>query len=256
MQHFKNKFVLGLVTLAMPFMVSAQTVTLPVPAHVSPVDNAALTSSNFTSAVWQTVTSGTAALSYYYEAAYSAVTNLDGGFSSPLFTSPQLFVPTVSTTGMPDGTYLWHVRSADTNGNKSSWSAPWKVTIDNVAPGAPGVPVVISAIPPVASGTTPAPSTTGITLATVASHSTATDCWMIISGKVYSVGSYAAMHPGGKMAVTNLCGQDATTGFNTRGGSGSHSNSAKTTLGTYYVGDLVTTTTTPTPNPLCDDWLQ
>lgn len=244
MKHIKNTLALSLLFAFTPLLVSAQTVTLPVPTHVSPVDNAALSSTNFTSVVWNAVNSGTTALSYYYEAAYASLTNLDGGFTSPLFTSGLLSVPTVSTTGMPDGTYFWHVRSADTSGNKSTWSAPWKVTIDNTAPTAPGTPTVLSSVPPVAAGTSPAPAS-GITAATVATHATASDCWIIVSGKVYSVASYVNMHPGGKTVITNLCGQDATSGFNTRGGTGSHSNSAKTTLGTYYVGDLTTATVPP-----------
>ena len=68
--------------------------------------------------------------------------------------------------------------------------------------------------------------------------SSTNDCWIIVSGKVYSVGSYVSMHPGGRSTITNLCGRDATTGFNTRGGEGKHSSSAWSLLNQYLVGHL------------------
>jgi cytochrome b involved in lipid metabolism len=96
---------------------------------------------------------------------------------------------------------------------------------------------------------TPTPTGSSYTAAQVAAHGTQADCWIIVSGKVYSVSSYIGMHPGGSMAITNVCGKDATTAFNTRGGTGSHSTSAKNTLNGLLIGTLVTSVPTPTPTP-------
>lgn len=86
--------------------------------------------------------------------------------------------------------------------------------------------------------TTKAPSGTVLTKTLVASHATQSDCWIIVSGKVYSVSSYIAMHPGGRSAIVNVCGKDATTSFTTRGGTGEHSSSAWSLLGQFLVGTL------------------
>jgi cytochrome b involved in lipid metabolism len=83
-----------------------------------------------------------------------------------------------------------------------------------------------------------APSGTKLTSAVVAGHATAADCWIIVSGKVYSVSGYIPMHPGGKSTIVNVCGKDATTVFKNRGGTGEHSDSAWTMLGQFIVGAM------------------
>lgn len=80
------------------------------------------------------------------------------------------------------------------------------------------------------------------TLADVALHNTASNCWMIINGKVYNVTAYIPQHPGGS-AIVAFCGQDATQAF---GGVSAHQ-FATTVLPSYYIGDLVVATPTPTP---------
>ena len=77
-----------------------------------------------------------------------------------------------------------------------------------------------------------------MTNAIVAKHASEKDCWIIVSGKVYSVASYISLHPGGRTAITNVCGTDATVAFTTQGGSGKHSKTAEATLGTFFVGSL------------------
>lgn len=77
-----------------------------------------------------------------------------------------------------------------------------------------------------------------LTAGVVAKHASAADCWIIVSGKVYSVSPYMAMHPGGKSVIIKVCGQDATTVFTNRGGTGAHSGSAWSMLSTYLVGAL------------------
>jgi cytochrome b involved in lipid metabolism len=88
---------------------------------------------------------------------------------------------------------------------------------------------------------TPTQSGTVLTMNLVATHASESDCWIVVSNKVYSVGSYIAMHPGGRSAISRQCGKDATTAFTTRGGTGKHSSSAYTMLGTYLIGGIGST---------------
>lgn len=96
-------------------------------------------------------------------------------------------------------------------------------------------------------------SAQSFTQSEVAAHNTATDCWIIVSNNVYSVASYIAMHPGGRSAIVNQCGGDATTAFQTRGGTGSHSSSARSTLNTFLIGTLGTSApvTSTATNGVC-----
>jgi hypothetical protein len=50
-----------------------------------------------------------------------------------------LTTPQIRSTGAPDGTYYWQVRSIDSAGNKSGWTSPWKMTIDTGAPSTPSI---------------------------------------------------------------------------------------------------------------------
>jgi cytochrome b involved in lipid metabolism len=54
---------------------------------------------------------------------------------------------------------------------------------------------------------------TSFTLAEVAAHSSATDCWMVINSDVLNVSAFVSKHPGGEV-ITNGCGKDATEYFN------------------------------------------
>lgn len=93
-------------------------------------------------------------------------------------------------------------------------------------------------------------NTTSYTASEIATHNTATNCWLIINNNVYNVSTYLVQHPGGVSVVTPYCGKEATQAFNTQGGKGSHSNTAKNLLTTFQVGTLSTSiSTTPTPTP-------
>ena len=74
-------------------------------------------------------------------------------------------------------------------------------------------------------------------LADVAAHATAADCWTAISGKVYDITAAIPTHPGGQ-AITQACGKDGTTLFNTRNNGTPHPREARASLETYYIGDL------------------
>jgi len=55
-------------------------------------------------------------------------------FSLLTYQSSPLSVSQISTPGLPEGTYWWHVRACDTLANCSPFSNSWKVTIDRHAP--------------------------------------------------------------------------------------------------------------------------
>lgn len=52
-----------------------------------------------------------------------------------------------------------------------------------------------------------------ISHAEVAEHNEETDCWVIIGDSVLDVTQYISIHPGGKQAILNLAGGDATEIF-------------------------------------------
>lgn len=79
------------------------------------------------------------------------------------------------------------------------------------------------------------------TLADIAEHATADDCWFAIEGKVYNVTDFIASgkHGGGD-AIIKGCGLDATEMFNNRDGEGSsHSETARSFLPNFEIGTLV-----------------
>ncbi len=96
---------------------------------------------------------------------------------------------------------------------------------------------------PVSSpATTPievSPGAKTISLALVAKHNTASDCWQAISGNVYDFTPFLNQHPAGAETMIPYCGQDATTAYDTKGGRGdSHSGQAERMLPDYFVGRL------------------
>jgi hypothetical protein len=78
--------------------------------------------------------------------------------------------------------------------------------------------------------------TTSYTLADVAKHATAADCWMVLNtNKVYNFTPFISMHPGGS-AMVPLCGKDGTQAFNAV----PHSANAVALETPYFIGNLVT----------------
>jgi hypothetical protein len=74
------------------------------------------------------------------------------------------------------------------------------------------------------------------TLADVALHASATDCWMVLNtSEVYDFSNYVTQHPGGA-AMVPYCGKDGTQAFNNVG----HSSSAVSMEAAYLIGTLVT----------------
>lgn len=73
----------------------------------------------------------------------------------------------------------------------------------------------------------------------VALHNSASDCWLIVNGKVYDVTSFIPSHPGGS-AIIPYCGADGSAAFGSI-----HQPGTVNLLPTYYIGDLGNT---PTPD--------
>jgi cytochrome b involved in lipid metabolism len=61
-----------------------------------------------------------------------------------------------------------------------------------------------------------AATTTVFTMATVAKHGSATDCWSVVDGGVYNLTNWITQHPGGAGVVTAMCGSDGTGTFNSQ----------------------------------------
>lgn len=80
---------------------------------------------------------------------------------------------------------------------------------------------------------TPAPDL----FAELPKHNTRTDCWIMYEGHLYDITSYFGSHPGGDQVMIKYCGQDVTTGFNTKDKSSPkpHSSSAKDLLQQYLI---------------------
>ena len=78
---------------------------------------------------------------------------------------------------------------------------------------------------PTAPAATPKPSPTptaevttqaGYTMEKVRENNSASSCWSIISGNVYDLTKWISSHPGGRSAITGICGRDGTSSFNGR----------------------------------------
>ena len=84
---------------------------------------------------------------------------------------------------------------------------------------APAVPAPAPAAP--AATPTPSPTPTaevttqaGYTMDKVRENNSASSCWSIISGNVYDLTKWISSHPGGRSAITGICGRDGTSTFN------------------------------------------
>lgn len=142
--------------LCLPLIASADvaSTTMPVPTHISPIDNAALTTSSFTNVDWSDVSLASTTLFYNYEISSSSTLLADGSFATPTATSSLLASSSMPALGTAEGVYYWHVRSVDASSTKSLWSAASKVIVDNTMPSAPSNLVLTASSAPVISGTT------------------------------------------------------------------------------------------------------
>jgi Cytochrome b5-like Heme/Steroid binding domain/Bacterial Ig-like domain (group 2) len=74
------------------------------------------------------------------------------------------------------------------------------------------------------------------TLADVAKHATATDCWMVLyTNQVYDFTKYITQHPGGQATFLLSCGTNGSSRF----AAVSHSSAASALHAQYLIGNLV-----------------
>lgn len=76
------------------------------------------------------------------------------------------------------------------------------------------------------------PTAASYSLADVAKHNQASDCWLVANAKVYNVTTFIPQHPGGDKILQG-CGKDMTEFFNTI-----HLKQSKEKLPEFYIGDL------------------
>jgi cytochrome b involved in lipid metabolism len=76
------------------------------------------------------------------------------------------------------------------------------------------------------------------TLAEVARHARAGDCWMAISGSVYNLAAYLPLHPTAQEIIVPFCGKEATQAYQTKNRNRPHSPYANELLAKYRIGDL------------------
>jgi cytochrome b involved in lipid metabolism len=94
---------------------------------------------------------------------------------------------------------------------------------------------VKAATPTPTPSATPTASSNALTLSRVKENNTASSCWSIINGNVYNLTTWISSHPGGKSAITSLCGIDGTSSFNSQ-----HRNESRpeSRLAGYLLGKL------------------
>lgn len=73
------------------------------------------------------------------------------------------------------------------------------------------------------------------TMAEVATHNTADDCWAVVEGVVYDLTEWISQHPGGSGPITGLCGTDASSAFQAQHGDAERPNEA---LEGFRIGQL------------------
>jgi cytochrome b involved in lipid metabolism len=81
-----------------------------------------------------------------------------------------------------------------------------------VEPTGIAAPIDISTSTPATATSTATTTMKSYTLAEVATHATAQDCWTTINGNVYNLTPFVAQHPGGP-AILKVCGKDGTATF-------------------------------------------
>jgi len=71
-------------------------------------------------------------------------------------------------------------------------------------------------------------------------HNTKSDCWSLISGKVYNLTGYVQNHPGGQSVIAAICGKDGTSAFSNQHGSSAKPNKVLNGLLIGNLGAVIT----------------
>jgi parallel beta-helix repeat protein len=141
-QNIKSKLVEGanntltlydLAGNSTPYTFTYDSTAPAVPIHQLPVANAVQQSNDF----WFDWESVEGAVSYEMQNSQNPQTDNNNSFTDVQWTGDyQKIQPTDSKARSvgASGTWYWQVRAVDAAGNKSAWTAPWKVTIDQKEP--------------------------------------------------------------------------------------------------------------------------
>lgn len=99
---------------------------------------------------------------------------------------------------------------------------------------------VVGPSSPVDTATVTETATVGtvLTLAEVAKHATAGDCWSIVNGTVYVLTNWVSVHAGGRDVIVAMCGHDASDAFTAKH---ARSATANARLGSFAIGALGST---------------
>ena len=98
--------------------------------------------------------------------------------------------------------------------------------------------------PPATTIETPTPEPSpGYTLAQLADHNTADNCWAAIGGNMYDLTQWIPRHPGGANRIVELCGTDATIAFQRQHGNAAEPNSE---LAQFLLGPISGPASPPT----------
>lgn len=71
-------------------------------------------------------------------------------------------------------------------------------------------PAIPSSASPISA---PTPKPDAYTMTDVRAHASAESCWSVVNGSVYDLTAWINRHPGGKSAITGMCGKDGTASF-------------------------------------------
>lgn len=81
------------------------------------------------------------------------------------------------------------------------------------------------------------PSPAGFGPEEIARHDRPDDCWIVVRGKVHDVTAYIPSHPAPRRTITDHCGTDSTTAFETKDRGRAHSDDAWKLLEAYLIGE-------------------
>lgn len=104
------------------------------------------------------------------------------------------------------------------------------------APSAPAEQAASAA--PAPASAAPAQDAAAFTLAEIAAHARADDCWMAVAGEVYDITAYVERHPAEPEVLLPWCGREATEAYRTKLRGRPHSARADALLAQYRVGTL------------------
>ncbi|QHN42495.1 hypothetical protein GII36_01365 [Candidatus Mycosynbacter amalyticus] len=143
-QNIKSKLVQGSNTFVLydvagnttTYVFNYDTVAPAAPTHQSPGADTIQSSNDF----WFDWSDVSDAVSYEMQNSQNPAIGADGSFTNVQWTGDYQQIQPIESQARSvgaNGTWYWQVRAVDAAGNKSTWTAPWKVTIDHDAPHVP-----------------------------------------------------------------------------------------------------------------------